>query len=99
MRPSKKQATEESKPVSVIDKEVKRYKRTIDDIQKACDDVDLTKVTDLKDKLDLALKKITIAEKLPKLLLLLKELTEESAKEVGSVRGKQELSELERGEI
>lgn len=99
-RPKKTEteSNSETKP-SVIDKEVKKYEKQIEEIQKACEDVNLKEVFEPKDKLDLTLKKISILEKLPKLLLSLKELKEESAKEVGSVRGQQELSELEKGEI
>ena len=61
-RPKKEVVVVEGIKPSVIDKEVKRYKKQIDEIQKACEDVNLGEVVDPKDKLELTLKKITIAD-------------------------------------
>lgn len=84
--------------VSPIKEEVDKFKAQIKEIQQASDDVRLKDIKDPKEKLNLTLQKMAIMEKLPKLLLALKELTE-SAVSTMSVRGAQELSLIEKEEI
>ncbi len=85
--------------VNPIAKELKRYKKQIDEVQKALEDVKLEIIEEVMAKLKATDMKVDIMQKLPKLLLALKQLEEESVKSVGEVRGQTELSLLETNEI
>lgn len=83
---------------SVIKRQIDEFEKQIDNIQKAVKDVNLDRITDPGQKLDLAKTKITILEKLPKLLQSLKELKLNTLHNSSSIRGETQLTFIDMDE-